>query len=362
MRVKLKIALGQKWNGYYAKDRPLVQERIASGFCEMLKPAVRKPLVISYLAIFLTLLLVGWLHLTTPFIAVLFSYLVLGKLCFLKRKWVAVILFLLLMAAIFCGFVYFLKNASKALPKVVSDAVPLVVQYAEHHGIDLPFTDMESLKELAVSSVKDTLGYLVNFARIATKEFVLLAVGLVIAIGVFLNPKLDHERDQHRLKENLYTFYTGLIAERFRAFYRSFERVMGAQLIISAINTVLTAIFVYAGSLRYASVVIILTFLCGLLPIVGNLVSNAIIVGIAFTYGSPRLAIVALVFLVVIHKLEYFLNSKIVGSLIRHPMWLTLVALVLGERLMGIPGIILAPVILNFVKVEAIQVEVGAKK
>ena len=57
-------------------------------------------------------------------------------------------------------------------------------------------------------------------------------------------------------------------------------------------------------------------------------------------------------FLVVIHKLEYLFNSKIIGGRILHPMWLTLVGLILGESLMGIPGIILAPVILNFLKVE----------
>ena len=33
-------------------------------------------------------------------------------------------------------------------------------------------------------------------------------------------------------------------------------------------------------------------------------------------------------------------------------MWLTLVALVLGEKLMGIPGMILAPVVLHYIKVE----------
>ena len=49
-----------------------------------------------------------------------------------------------------------------------------------------------------------------------------------------------------------------------------------------------------------------------------------------------------MVFLVGIHKLEYFLNSKIIGDRIRNPVWLTLIALMIGERLMGIPGLVLA--------------------
>jgi predicted PurR-regulated permease PerM len=34
-------------------------------------------------------------------------------------------------------------------------------------------------------------------------------------------------------------------------------------------------------------------------------------------------------------------------------MWLTLIGIVLGEKLMGIPGMILAPVVLHYIKVEA---------
>jgi len=97
--------------------------------------------------------------------------------------------------------------------------------------------------------------------------------------------------------------------------------------------------------------VIGLTFLFGMLPIVGNLLSNTLIVGIGLTI-SPHMAFAALMFLVILHKGEYFLNSKIIGNRIRNPMWLTLLGLVIGEKLMGIPGMILAPVILHFVKVE----------
>ena len=140
---------------------------------------------------------------------------------------------------------------------------------------------------------------------------------------------------------------------------------MGAQFLISLINTVLTSIFIlfscfcYPRLANYAGMVIILTFVCGMLPIIGNIISNSIIVGLAFTV-SPKLAIIGLVFLVAIHKLEYFLNSKIIGNRIRHPMWLMLLALFIGERLLGIPGIILAPVVLCFIKSEMTKYEIGA--
>src|SRR5207245_7391714 len=118
-------------------------------------------------------------------------------------------------------------------------------------------------------------------------------------------------------------------------------------------------VFVVAVHLPHTVVVIGMTFLCGLLPVIGNLISNAIVVGIGFTV-SPRMALASLVFLVVVHKLEYLLNSKIVGHRIRNPLWLTLLGLVLGETLMGVPGMILAPVVLNYIKMETSTIEVKA--
>jgi predicted PurR-regulated permease PerM len=302
---------------------------------------------ISYGIFLLVLVLIGCLHLATLALAILFACLALRALSFGRYKWMAVVAFLVLMLLLFCGFGIFVKQAIVVLPEIVSTSVPKIVKYATNHGIELPFSDLDSLKTLAIETARKTAGYLGNFARLATKEFLYLVVGIIVAIGLFLR----HRPEATPAEPTLYSVHTARIGALFRSFYCSFDRVIGAQVVISAINTVLTAIFVLACHLPYATVVIILTFLCGLLPVVGNIISNTLIVGIAFTI-SPRLAAWALVFLVVVHKLEYFLNSRIIGSRIHHPMWLTLLALLVGERLLGIPGIILAPVVLNFVKTE----------
>ena len=84
--------------------------------------------------------------------------------------------------------------------------------------------------------------------------------------------------------------------------------------------------------------------------------SNTVIVFIGFLV-SAKVAIGALVFLIVIHKLEYFLNSKIFGARIRNPIWLTLIGLIVGEKLMGVPGMILSPVVLNYLRVEMSKIE-----
>ena len=52
------------------------------------------------------------------------------------------------------------------------------------------------------------------------------------------------------------------------------------------------------------------------------------------------------------------MNSKIIGARIRNPIWLTLFGLIVGERLMGVPGMILSPIVLNYLRVEMAKVEV----
>ena len=302
---------------------------------------------VSYLVVAGILALAAWLHLASLIVTVLFALFALEKLNFGKRKWLALTLFLVLVVAALYGFGFFCHRAVKELPKIVGDVIPRIVKYADNHGVNLPFNDLDDLKEAAPNMARDSVGYLGNFAKLATKESVMLLAGIVVAIGIFVNSRPKGPPG------NLYAQYEEAIRSRFHAFYRSFETVMGAQLLISLINTVATAAFVLSTSLwPYAGIVIPLTFICGMLPIVGNLISNTLIVGIAFGLVSPQMALGSLVFLIVIHKMEYFFNSKIIGARILHPMWLTLVGLILGEALMGIPGVILAPVILNFLKVE----------
>jgi predicted PurR-regulated permease PerM len=319
------------------------------------------PTRLSYGVLAATIVLAGLLHLGAPLLVVLFSYFALRQLYFLtKRKWLALILFGIAVAAIGAAAAYFTRAAILALPDVADTSIPSASAWAQKRQIELPFTDFESLKQVVIDTLGQEAHYLrnvANFARSTTAVLVFSILGIVAAGSLFLKTGLDPHRSTHRLKNNLYSICCDEVSTRFRDFYRSFAMVMGAQITISLINTVLTAIFVLAVHLPHAPLLIAVTFLCGLVPIVGNLVSNTVIVFVALTV-SLKMAISALVFLVLIHKLEYFLNSKIIGDRIRNPVWLTLIALIIGERLMGIPGLILAPVVLNYLRVEMLTVEV----
>jgi predicted PurR-regulated permease PerM len=96
---------------------------------------------------------------------------------------------------------------------------------------------------------------------------------------------------------------------------------------------------------------VIVTFVVGLLPVIGNLISNTIIFLVGLTV-SLWVALAALGFLIVIHKLEYFLNARIVGGQIRARAWEILIAMLLMEAIFGIAGLIAAPIYYAYLKRE----------
>ena len=309
---------------------------------------------ISHIIMAVLLVLIGALHLGTLLLTALFGFFALRLFSFGKSKLAGLALYLVAIAIIGWGLIHFSRQAYLALPKIAETTIPAVTDFAQKQGIELPFTDYAGLKDLALDEVRQDLASLGRHAREASFAVVQLLCGLVVAASLFLSAKWGSENDPGLARDSLYATVVNELSERFQIFFSSFSKVAGAQIIISAINTALTCGFLLWAGYSYVAVITATTFLCGVLPIIGNLISNTLIVFVGFTL-SPHTALLALIFLIVIHKLEYFLNSKIIGDRIQTPMWLTLVGIMLGEKLMGVPGMILAPIVLHYLKVEASQ-------
>jgi len=137
----------------------------------------------------------------------------------------------------------------------------------------------------------------------------------------------------------------------------AFHDIVFAQVKISALNTMFTALFLlvvlplFGVHLPLAKTLVVATFVCGLLPVLGNLISNTLIFVIGLSV-SLWVAVAALAFLIVIHKLEYFLNARIIGTQIRSRAWELLIAMLFMEAAFGIGGVIAAPIYYAYLKRE----------
>lgn len=306
---------------------------------------------ISFGLLIVALLTIMWLNLGTLLLTSLLGYFALKIFSIRGNRIIGVALYCLAVIVIGTGLLYFASVAYRTFSGVADTAIPAMVEFAEKHGFSLPFTDYASLKNSLLAEARAGIAIIGRYARIASFQSLLLGAGLVVALGVFLNPRWTAGNLEAAGGEDLYTQITREFGLRFKNLYQSFAAIMGAQILIAAINTALTAVFLFFYGYPYSALLLPLVFLCGLIPIVGNLISNTVIVGVGFTI-SPKTGLVALIFLVLIHKLEYFLDSTIIGRRIHSPVWLMLIALLLGERLMGLPGMVLAPVMLHYIKCE----------
>lgn len=148
--------------------------------------------------------------------------------------------------------------------------------------------------------------------------------------------------------------------ERVRRLSATFGQTVSAQVRISLINTVCTGVFLlgilplFSVHVPLAKSLVLITFVCGLLPVIGNLISNTVIAILALSV-SFYVAVAALAYLVVIHKLEYFLNARIIGGRIQASAWELLLAMFVLEAAFGMPGLIMAPFLYGYAKREMID-------
>ena len=145
------------------------------------------------------------------------------------------------------------------------------------------------------------------------------------------------------------------------------DRVIVAQVWIAAFNTLMTAIFFFAilpligFAMPFAKTLTALTFFVSLAPVAGNLTINTLVALVSLTV-SPLLALLSVAFLIVIHKTEYVINARVIGPRVQTAAWEILAAIVIGEALFGIQGVVAAPLLYPYLKreLEAIRAERAA--
>jgi predicted PurR-regulated permease PerM len=150
------------------------------------------------------------------------------------------------------------------------------------------------------------------------------------------------------------------LRQRGSDFLNAFRQIVVAQFWIAAFNAACTATFLWialplAGvQMPYAATLVGLTFLAGLIPIVGNLLCNSILT-IAGVSVSPTVGLVCLLFLVAIHKFEYVINAKVVGKRTNTAAWELLSVMFIGEAIFGVAGLVAAPLYYAYTKRELLD-------
>jgi predicted PurR-regulated permease PerM len=259
----------------------------------------------------------------------------------------------LLIAGVF-GTIWFLRSEN-GYPPIVFEKIAAAVE----HGRDslpgwladwLP-SNSDDLRDALESGLREHVRELELAGMGAGRLLAEILVGMVIGAMIAVRSVAPPGRQKSLAR--------ALLA-RLERFGDSFRNVVFAQLRITAINAALTAIYLlvvlptFGVHLPLTKTLIAVTFFAGLLPIIGNLLSNSLIVMVSLSV-SFSVAVASLIFLIVIHKLEYFLNAHIVGTKINARSWELLVAMLAMEAAFGLAGLIAAPIYYAYLKRELVE-------
>lgn len=260
----------------------------------------------------------------------------------------------LVAAVVVPGFAADLPAYTQSLDRDLSGKVTGLLATA---GVSV---DPDELKARATEWVREHVGESVSMARKAGTNLVLLVMAFIITV-VVKHGRIDEEdaAQPAPLPSNLWEFLARFLTRKIATFYGCFRQVMAGQVVIALINAGLTVGLLVVLGIPHKFALIVLVFVFGLLPIVGNLISNTVICLSALIWTGPVQVLAALAFLVAIHKLEYVLNGKIIGHLVKLPLYMTLLALIVGELLFHISGMILAVPVVLFARTELSKVGVG---
>jgi predicted PurR-regulated permease PerM len=243
----------------------------------------------------------------------------------------------------------FIRGRFGDLPGILDsmgDTVGRLRKTFENTGLNLPPPSADGSTAALASWFRDHAGELRHAGTAGLRGLVHALFGTVVGVLVFF-----------RTPAGVSGPLASALGRRVRRFGEAFRSVVKAQIEISAVNTLLTGIYLLAvlplfgAHLPLPGTLVALTFVTGLVPIAGNLVSNTVIVLVSLGV-SPWVAVSSFLFLVAIHKLEYLLNAKIIGGRIGAAAWETLIAILVFEAAFGVPGVILAPVVYAFAKDE----------
>jgi predicted PurR-regulated permease PerM len=207
---------------------------------------------------------------------------------------------------------------------------------------------VDDLRVSALELARRHAGELQLAGKGAVRGFAHIIIGLVLGAII----ALSRTRPAHQVGP-----LAGTLSRRCAYLAEAFHNIVFAQIKISLINTMFTAIFLLGVlplldiHVPLAKTLVVVTFIVGLLPVIGNLISNTAI-AIAGLSVSLGVGVAALVFLILIHKLEYFLNARIVGTQIRARAWELLLAMLLMEAMFGLPGLVAAPIYYAYLKHE----------
>ncbi len=181
-----------------------------------------------------------------------------------------------------------------------------------------------------------TWGFNVFMAMILSFFFMIEREKLKIFVSQFENSRISP----------IYK-YARIFAKNF---LNSFGKVISAQILIAAVNSILSVIAFWIMGFPQLLGLGVMIFMFSLVPVAGTIASLLPLSIIAYTVGGFKEILYVLILIGILHALEsYVLNPKFMADKTELPVFVIFVTLLVSEHFMGIWGLLLGVPLLMFI-------------
>ena len=172
-----------------------------------------------------------------------------------------------------------------------------------------------------------------------------VSLNVLFALILSLFFMLEREKVRsfaRKFKESKLSWFYKYINQFGKSFVNSFGKVIQAQIMIAAVNSILSIAGLWILGFPQLLGLGVMIFTLSLIPVAGVIISLFPLSIIAFNIGGINKIVYVLIMIAALHALEsYVLNPKFMSDKTKLPIFFVFVILMVSEHFMGVWGLII---------------------
>jgi predicted PurR-regulated permease PerM len=187
--------------------------------------------------------------------------------------------------------------------------------------------------------VKEHAGTALKYATETAHLIIFLLVGFVLALIYLFEREEIHGWSAKMSPVSIH----GTLIRWFGYVGDSIAITVRMQVIVAVVSAIVTMPILVLLGLPHLPLLFLLILVTGLIPVVGNVISGAVLCYVAYTVKGPWAVGVFLATTFVLHKIEsYYLNPRLASQHVKLPGLVLVISLLLCEQAFGFVGLFLS--------------------
>lgn len=263
----------------------------------------------------------------------------------INKKIITIFLFMLLIALVVISLLIYVPKLSNEIVLMKKDFVSII---SSNENPIIKKYSTQILNWDYVSYFRNNSDTTLRTLSEVQKGAVSFFLSIILSLFILLEEKKIKELGTKLSKSKLEFFYN-YYKNLGKKFLNSFGKVIQVQLTIAMINSVLSLIGLMILGFPEPIALGFMIFVFSLIPVLGVTISLIPLCLIAFKIGGINKIIAVLILIAILHALEsYVINPKLMSDKAHLPIFITFLALIIGEHLLGVWGLLISIPLLMF--------------